>query len=177
MKLKFFGNTVLELFDHYVLKMDLDDFVYSKNELQMIKIDKQNMDQVGRAIGNTTKKWIANDYPYAQGYCFKNPEGDQIGSCWIMFKGGDEKLYKIRNHDSFIFRLEVEESFRGRGYSKMIMTDMFQTIRKQGCREVILVCARKNEKALHLYETIGMKKIGRKIFCRVLNKNIPYYEL
>ncbi|MBQ6334409.1 MAG: GNAT family N-acetyltransferase [Erysipelotrichaceae bacterium] len=177
MKIKLKNKILFETFDHYVLKIDLDDHELSDNELLTIRINKNNCEQVGNAIGNTTRKWILNDYPYAEGYCFRNGSGQQVGSCWIMFKGGDEKLYKVKEADSFIFRMEVDEEYQGRGYAKKIMDHIFAIIKKHGCRNVCLVCARKNIKALHLYESVGMKIVDHKFFIRLLDKNIPYYSI
>ncbi len=177
MKIRMFNKVIVEGFDHIVLSSDTDKRLVDNNILSVRRITKENMDEVGAAIGNTTRRWIENDYPYAQGYVFCDEEGNQIGSCWLMLKGGDEKLYRIREHDSFIFRLEVDEQYQGKGYSKMIMDHMFAIAAKQGLKNVCLVCARKNTRALSLYEKIGMEKIGRKIFFRILDHNIPYNVL
>ena len=96
---------------------------------------------------------------------------------WIKAQGGDEKLYKVKEADSFIFRMEVDEEYQGRGYAKKIMDHIFAIIKKHGCRNVCLVCARKNIKALHLYESVGMKIVDHKFFIRLLDKNIPYYSI
>lgn len=177
MKLKLFNKTLIEYFDHYVLKLSIDDFKVTDNELKMIRINKDNLSEVGNAAGNTTGRWIKEDYPFAEGYCFYNSLDEQIGSCWVMYKGGDEKLYRIRNTDSFIFRLEVNEQHRGKGYSKMIMKDMITAIKKRDCKDVTLVCAVKNSVALSLYQNLGMKIVDRKRFFRIGNVNVPYHAL
>ncbi len=177
MKIRIAGKVIAEGFDHYVLSMDTDKKIVENNLLTYQRIDRENMDSVADAIGKTTRKWILSDYEYAKGYVFYDPDQRQVGSCWLMLKGGDEKLYKIRKHESFIFRLEVDEQYRGQGYAKMILDHMIRIIREQGCDDVCLVCARKNSRALHVYESVGMKREGRKIFFRVLDHNIPYYEL
>ncbi|MBQ6217601.1 MAG: GNAT family N-acetyltransferase [Erysipelotrichaceae bacterium] len=177
MKIRFLGNTVIEIFDHFVLKLDIEEYKKHTNTLLRNQITKANLDQVNDAVGNTTRKWIENEDPFVQGYFFTDSDGEQIGSCWIMFKGGNEKLYRIRHCDSFVFRLEVNEKHRGKGYSKMIMDHMVDIAKEKGCKDLLLVCATKNERALHLYESIGMKKTGRRIFVRVGNRNIPYYSL
>ena len=177
MKIKILNRVIFEYFDHYVLKLDLDGFNIVENQLKSIKIDKNNLEEAGRAIGNTTKKWILTDYPYAEGYYFQDETFKQVGSCWVMFQNGDEKLYKIRKADSFIFRLEVNEQFRGKGYSKEIMNNMISIIKDHGCHNFVLVCAVKNKIALNLYKSIGMSVVGRKRFVRVFDKNIPYHVL
>ncbi len=177
MKIRLFNKVIVEGFDHYVYSIDTDHKIVDHNVLTYKKITKENMDEAGAAIGNTTGKWILNDYPFARGYIFYDPQGHQVGSCWLMFKGGDEKLYRIRKSDSFIFRLEVDEAYQGKGYSKMIMDHMLKIASAQGAKNVCLVCARKNSKAVNLYEKIGMKRSERKIFFRVFDRNIPYYEL
>lgn len=177
MKIKLFGKSVLETFDHYVLELDLNSFEPIKSDLKMIRLDKEHIEEAGNAIGKTTRKWIENDYPYAEGYRFLNSEDKQIGSCWVMFEGGDEKLYKIRKCQSYIFRLEVDEEYRGHGYSKMIMSDMVNAIKGHGLDKMCLTCATKNTKALNLYKGIGMKIKDRKIFVRVFDHNLPYYSL
>jgi len=177
MKIKLLNKTVFETFDHYVMELDVDSFCSIKNALTMIKIEKDHLEDAGTAIGNTTRKWIVEDYPYAEGYRFLNENGDQVGSCWMMLKGGDEKLYKVRYCDCFIFRLQVDETYRGQGYSKMIMSNMIGVMKQRGFATMRLVVATKNQKALNLYRSLGMKDISRKIFVRMFDRNIPYYTV
>ncbi len=177
MKIRAGKKVLLETFDHFILEMDADDFHVDDNVLTPVRIGKENMKDAGNAVGNTTGRWILNGDPHVEGYYFADQEGRQVGSCWVMWKGGDEKLYKVRKTDGFLFRLEVDEEHQGKGYSKMILDHMFRIIETHDLKKVTLVCAVKNEKALHLYESIGMKKTGRRIFIRVLDHNVPYYSL
>lgn len=177
MKIKVKNKIIFETFHHYVLETDLDSFEFKDNELLCERISKDNIDQVGSAVGNTTRKWVMSEYPYAEGYCFRNEDGDIVGSCWMMLKGGDEKLYKVRKCDVFMFRLEVLESFRGKKYSKKIMNNIYRMAKDKGCEKVRFVTATKNAIAIHLHESLGAKIIGERFFVRVFNRNIPYYSV
>lgn len=177
MKIKVKNKILFETFHHYVLELDLEHFQVVDNELTAEPITKDNMNAVGTAVGNTTGKWIRNDYPYVRGYVFRNEENEIVGSCWMMLKGGDEKLYKVRNTDVFMFRLEVVETYRGKKYSKKIMHKMIAMAKDLGCKKAGYVCATKNTIALRLHDGLGAKKVGERFFVRVLNKNIPYYTI
>lgn len=176
MKIKAKGKIIFETFIHDVYEIGVAPSDES-HELEAHRIEKENLDQVKDAVGNTTRRWIMEDYPFAEGYYFTDKNGDQVGSCWVMFKGGDEKLYKIRKHDSFIFRLEVDPAYRGKGYAKQIMKMMFQIIAGKGLHDTCLVCATKNEVASGLYAGLGMNKTGKRVFVRLFGKNIPYHIL
>ena len=177
MKIKIKDKTIVEAFNHYVLELDLENFSVEENELVTEEITTENMDSVGGAAGNTTKKWLREGYPYAKGYVFRNENNEIVGSCWMMLKGGDEKLYKVRNVDVFMFRLEVVESYRGKKYSKKIMHNMVKMAKQYGCKKAGYVCATKNKIVLHLHAGLGAKIVGRRIFFRVFDKNIPYYTV
>ncbi len=177
MKIKVKNKIVFETFHHYVLEIDIDHFDVLENELLAEEITKDNMDQVGSAIGNTTRRWVQSDYPYVHGYVFRNEDNEIVGSCWMMMKGGDEKLYKVRDTDVFMFRLEVIESFRGKKYSKKIMHKMIQMAKDMGCKKAGYVCATKNQIALRLHDGLGAKKVGTRFFVRVFDRNIPYYSI
>ncbi len=167
----------MELFHHYVYETELNDVIFQDNGFTMVAISKDNLEEAGSAIGNTTRKWILNDDPYAKGFYFLNDDGEQIGSCWAMLKGGDEKLYRVRNHDSFIFRVQINEPFRGKGYARKMMNDVFLYLKDIGCTNTCLVCATKNTAANHLYHSLGMRKNGSRTFMRVSDRNFPYYTL
>lgn len=177
MKLDILGKRLVETFNHNVYELDTDGLIIEKNELEAIKINKDNLDEAGTAVGRTTKRWIINEYKYANGYYFLNERKENIGSCWFMLKGGDEKLYKIRKHDSFIFRVQIEKPFRGQGYSKKIMDKMLEKIIENECHNTCLVCAVKNKVGNNLYKAMGMKLVDKRFFIRVFDKNIPYYTL
>ena len=177
MKIKFNNKIIFETFRHYVLELDLENFDVQENELIVEQITKDNMNSVGSSIGNTTRKWIESDYAFVKGYCFRNEDNQIVGSFWMMLKGGDEKLYKVRNVDVFFFRLEVVESFRGKKYSKKIMNKMVQLARESGCKKAAYVTSTKNDIAINLYRSIGSKIVGKRFFIRVFGKNIPYYSI
>lgn len=177
MKIDLFNKRILETFHHNVYEICIDDLVIEKNELTAIEINKDNIIEAGSAVGRTTSKWIMNDYKYAKGYFFLNSNRENVGSCWVMFKGGDEKLYKIREHDSFIFRVQIEEQYRGQGYSKKILSKIFEIIKNNNCHNACLVCAVKNRKGNNLYNSMRMKIVDKKRFIRVFDNNIPYYTL
>lgn len=168
---------MFETFHHYLLEYDVRDYDVQENELITEEITKENMNDVGSSIGNTTRKWISSGYPYAKGYCFRNEDNEIVGSCWMMLKGGDEKLYRVRDHEAFLFRLEVLEQFRGKKYSKKIMNNMIGIAKDMGFESVAFVVATKNNIALNLHGKMGAKKFGERFFVRILDRNIPYYSI
>ena len=177
MKIRLGNKIIFETFHHNVLELDLENFNVEENELTAEQIIKENLNDVGSAVGRTTRKWIMSDYPYVRGYCFRNENNDIVGSCWMMLRGGDEKLYKVRNCDVFMFRLEVVESYRGKKYSKKIMHKMIQMAKDLGCKKAAYVVSPKNAIAMRLHDGLGAKIVGSRFFVRLLDQNIPYYTL
>lgn len=177
MKLILFNKRIIETFNHNVYELYIDDLTIEKNELVAVEINKNNINEAGPAVGRTTSKWIMSDYKYVKGYYFLNDKKENVGSCWLMLKGGNEKLYKVRRHDSFIFRVQVEKQFRGQGYSKKIMTSIFDILKDNDCHNTCLVCAVRNEAGNNLYNSIGMKLVNKRAFIRLFDINIPYYSV
>ena len=177
MKIRINNKIIFETFHHNIFELDLKKHDINISSLKMNEITENNIEEVGNAIGNTTKKWIKNKYPYVKGFFFTDAMHNNVGSCWIMFKGGNEKLYKVRKHESLIFRLGVEEKYRGLGYSKEILNSVVYYLKTKDINNTCLDCSTKNHIANNLYMSFGFKKIKRIFFVRLFNRNIPYFSL
>lgn len=83
---------------------------------------------------------------YEYGYILAN--GERIG------------LYSYRILDDgrfYINKIYLEPEFRGKGYGKQALTEMFATAKENGCREAFLNVYRYNERAIAVYLKCGME--------------------
>lgn len=176
MKIKIDNKTIFETFNHYIFEFNSKNFD-DCNDIRKIEINKENIDVDCNAVGNTTRKWILDKYENVKGYYFLNEEFKIVGSCWVMFKGGDEKLYKVRKHDAMIFRLNVYEEYQKKGYGKRIMQKIISDLESNEKYSICLACSKKNVPALNLYKKLNGKIVEHHFFIRIFNKNIPYYVI
>lgn len=176
MKIKLFGKTFIESFNHYIFEFDSRKFE-DNTEIKMVEIKKDNINDDVNGVGNTTKKWIINDYNYAKGFYFVNSKNEIIGSCWTMKKEGNEKLYKIRNHDAFIFRLNVYNEYQRKGYGQKIIKKIMFDLMNRNLYSICLACSVNNKPAFNLYKKMGGTIVKHRIFVRIIDKNIPYYTI
>lgn len=102
---------------------------------------------------------------------------DTIGILSVMYKGGDELEYKIRNIDVFIYNVMIDKKYRGRGYVGIMIRLLGKQMKKKSITEAFLAVSINNRTAIKAYQTVGFKTISEKWFVRMLKRNIPYHSL
>lgn len=107
----------------------------------------------------------------------ENNMHNNIGILSVMYKGGDELEYKIRDIEAFIYNVKIAESFRGKGFAGIMIRMLGAQLRKRDIRESYLAVSTDNYSAIKAYSKIGFETIAERRFIRTLKRNFPYYYL
>ncbi len=59
-----------------------------------------------------------------------------------------------------IARLVIMPEYQGKGYSKVMLSQLFSLLAKEGCHAVHLLVAKSNEPAVNLYKSLGFNFLG-----------------
>lgn len=100
-----------------------------------------------------------------------------VGTIWVMFSGGNEVEYKIRNIGAFIFNVYVKTEYRGRGIARELLNIATGEVGSRGIKKCYLAVRTDNHSAIRAYHKYGFTTVDEKRFLRVLGKNIPYITL
>jgi ribosomal protein S18 acetylase RimI-like enzyme len=172
------GKSVFSLYNHHIMHIETN-ISYEKNEDYHIeRITVNNISECSNGEFNTSfmKSYLLNQEKMVDGFLLKYHE-NPVGYIWIMYKGGNEAQYRIRNIDSFLFDVCIFENERGKGHSKVLMQEVLCYLNSKGIDDVYLAVRRNNKIAINLYKKIGWEIICNKTFIRICRVNIPYYKL
>lgn len=176
MKIVLFGKRILMTYHHVYYRLSYSDFLTSSNKtLVMFPITKDDYDTL--RLSSSLRHMLDEQPNYVKGYGFRDSDSNTVGHLFLMKKGGNEVLYKIRKIDSYLFALRVFSEYQGKGYGEEIMTQVIEELHNDGVDTVFLTVKKNNKQAIHIYDKLGMKAIGRKFFIRIGRYNIPYIEL
>lgn len=177
MKICLLGRTLICSYNHYYCKFNYKEMIGVPNErLKAFEVNYENINliQGNKSLG----KMMQKEQDYIKGYGFINESGDVIGRIFVMKRGGNELLYKIRKIDTYIVGLKVFEGYRGHNYAGEILTWLFENLHRNGIQDFYLMVKKDNMSAIHCYQKIGYQIIGSRYFVRLLGRiNIPYYTL
>ena len=147
-----------------------------RNRLTAFKITSDNLNLVNAS--KVVCKEFSLQPEYVSGWGFRDEEGNLVSREFLMRKGGNQRLFKIRNIDSYLFAVKVFEPYRGNEYAGEMITWLFNKIHdEEGINELFLAVLKKNEPALRAYGKLGFEIIDSKFFIRLAKCNIPYYTL
>lgn len=77
-------------------------------------------------------------------------DGKSVGFCWTG----------VRGDVAWCGGIGVGREHRGKGYGREMMTHCIELTRKYGMKRYTLECIKSNERALKMYEGLGLKVIG-----------------
>lgn len=100
-----------------------------------------------------------------------------IGILSIMYKGGNELEYKIRDIEAFLYNVMIIPEYRGQGYFHKMLSKLEQQLVTFSIKNIYLAVSTDNESAIKAYEKNNFTVVDYKIFIRFLKKNLPYYVL
>lgn len=165
---------------HYIMRIIFDDFleeeVCSNLILERVSDDAELI--AGTYSVKLQKKILNVNMGKCDTFILKeNNTNDSIGILSIMYKGGDELEYKIRDIEAFIYNVMIAEAFRGKGFAGIMVKMLGVQLKKKGIREAYLAVSTDNYSAIKAYQKMGFEKIAEKKFVRTLRKNFPYYCL
>lgn len=110
-------------------------------------------------------------------YIMRNEQAAIVGTLSLMYRGGNELEYRIRNIDAFVYNLAVLPEWRGRGYAGAMITSLASVLRPKGIDSIYLAVSEDNAAAIHAYNKVGFETVCKKMFVRTFKLNIPYYAL
>lgn len=178
MALKHYLKGIFSVRKHHIMVLSTDNAVAPIADGLNLFLVKDHSDVVdgtyGRAIQiNLMKK----NEGLCEQYVLKNGQDDIVGTLSVMYKGGNELEYCIRNIDAFVYNLFVRPKFRGKGYAGVMLSLLYATLKKKEINEIWLAVSTDNADAIKAYTRIGFKAVCDRVFIRTLRKNFPYYVL
>ena len=174
-----FEHRLFEICDHYLISFSLDRFSmkFPYDLLNMERIDKDNMQYLKNIGFNyiTMSKYILEKNEPIDGFMFfTQDKHEPVGCIWVMYKGGNEAQYRIRNIDAFGFYFAVFPKFRGNRYIEYFIYRLLKHIERKGINKLYASVRKNNESALRAYSRAGMKIESSKRFYRFIKWRIPY---
>jgi ribosomal-protein-alanine N-acetyltransferase len=79
-------------------------------------------------------------------------DGDLVGYAGLWFDG----------YDAQVMTLGTEERFQGRGLARLMLDNLLARAREVGAAVVLLEVRVDNEPAIHLYESVGFERLGKR---------------
>ncbi len=176
MKKRILKKKFLTVYNHLYYEFSFIDMVsYPTGRLSAFLINRDHYEEL--KLSNALKHMLEEQPEYVKGYGFTNSEGNMVGHMFVMTKGGNEILYKVRKIDTYFFAIRVFEEYRGRGYAGEIITMIAQNLYKNGKDKGYLVVKKDNYAAIKVYNKLGGRVIGKKNFLRIWKWNVPYLTL
>lgn len=174
-----FEHRLFEICDHYLISFSLDRFSmkFPYDLLNMERIDKNNIQYLKNIGYNyiTMSKYILEEKEPIDAFMFfTKDKHEPVGCIWVMYKGGNEAQYRIRNIDAFGFHFAVFPKFRGNRYIEYFIYRLLKHIEKKGIKKLYASVRKNNESALRAYSRSGMKIESSKRFYRFIKWRIPY---
>lgn len=68
---------------------------------------------------------------------------------------------ECKEDEFYISNIAVKKEYRGNGYAKMMIHQIYKLARKKGYKKVSLIA--KNDSLIHFYESVGFHVINRKL--------------
>ncbi len=65
-------------------------------------------------------------------------------------------------YDAQVMTIGTEERFQGRGLARLMLDDLLARAREVGAAVVLLEVRVDNEPAIHLYESVGFERLGKR---------------
>ncbi len=169
-----FGKNIISYFKHHIMALSYEN----RNDIKM--------DLVMESVTDCTEKMIDGPYSINMAsrivkrnkgkcevfvfyYC-----GVEVGTLSVMYKGGNDIEYKIRNTDAFIYNVSTLEKYRGRGYAVVMINMLMDYLHNNSINTVYLAVSTNNTSAIRCYQKAGFVKKYDSSFIRVLKINIPY---
>lgn len=97
-------------------------------------------------------------------FVFKNEFGKSIATISVIYKGGKDSEYKIRNIQSYIYNIYVIPKYRGKGYIGYCLELLTDYLRGKGISEVYIAVSGDNLAAVRAYEKFRFKTVKKCLF-------------
>lgn len=174
-----FEHRLFEKCDHYLISFSLDRFSmhFPDDLLEIERVDVSNLHYL-RYIGfnyRLMNYYIIEEKEPVEGFIFfTKDKNEPVGCIWVMYKGGNEAQYRIRNIDAFGFYFAVFPKYRGNRYIEFFIYSMLKHLEAKGITKLYASVRKNNIAALKAYKRAGMKIEAEKKFYRFIKWRIPY---
>ncbi|MBP5201820.1 N-acetyltransferase [bacterium] len=177
--IKIAGKNILSTYVHHIMSLECGKCqVSGDNKLRMINVTDTPEQMIGGVYSPAIARKIASkNRGKCDIYVFKDEAGNSVGTISVMYRGGMEIEYKIKNIDAFIYDVRTDEAYRGRGYAGMMIESVCRELTSKGIDKVYLAVSTNNESAIKAYIKSGFVIERTSCFVRFLKINIPYREL
>lgn len=181
MTLSIAGKSIINRYHHYIMTLRLTDYV-SLNckgyEFRNITLDDIDILKKGDFAIQNMLPYLKREKRYATGLlCVEQTTGTPVGYIWVIRRGGNEMVYKIRRVEALISCVCVFKKYRGRNIANIMIGRIVELLRDEGGNEVALGVRTDNKPAIRAYEKAGFKVTDEKKYLRILRKNFPYHEV
>ena len=185
MGIKIFGKNIAQVYSHHIMEIEYGtvcEKVQSISPNSLRKIDPNKIEDELKPVGTTVtipnlKRLMSSNIDLVEGFVFGETGGCSVGTIWVMYKGGNDLEYRIRNIDAYIFDVYVNEKYRGKGFAGEMICQLMDYLHEKGIDSAQLAVSMTNKSAIRAYEKTGFVSMADKRFARVLKINIPYHEL
>ncbi|MBR5948719.1 MAG: GNAT family N-acetyltransferase [Clostridia bacterium] len=184
MVIKLFGKNIFAVYSHYIMRITAssaarsdDEGNYSLKSLNLSEFDSKLL--CGSTLGvPALKRLSGSNGENCEGFVLTSCSSDEtLGTIWLMYRGGNDIEYRIRNIDAYIFDVFVSPSERGKGIAGIMIAKIMNHLKEQGIDSAYLAVSKKNTSAIKAYRKSGFEICSEKAFARVLKVNIPYHKL
>ena len=128
------NRRLLTFYRHWIYEFNIHEVakpidVCGEHQLRFEKISQetlpvlkqQNEFSVGRMLS-----YLLDQEKYVDGFICYDAENQPLGFMWVMYPGGNEFQYKVRETDAFIFDVFVFDAARGKGVCGKMFQYVFQ---------------------------------------------------
>ena len=173
-----FGKRIVSVFEHYLMSIDYSDTKKIKTSLKMECVTSK-FDKIidGTYNSDLAKKIVLDNKKLCEIFVFSDTDDNIVGTLCVMYKGGNDIEYKIRNVKAFIYNVFTSEKFRGNGYAKEMICLLMQYLYDKSdgkIQRAFLAVSTNNISAIKAYKKTGFKIRKKTSFVRIMKMNIPY---
>lgn len=174
------GKRLIHSYHHYIMTLELNRFQHidcSGYHCREITLDDIEILKKGDFSLPNMIPYLKKEKKYSTGFLFFDASDKPVGYIWVVRRGGNEMIYKVRCVEALISCVCVFKEFRGRNIANIMIGKIVELLRNNGGKEVALGVRTDNAPAIRAYEKAGFKVTGEKRYLRVLRKNIPCHEV
>lgn len=175
---------IFAFYNHWIFTFDINKLNNSFCYPQDIKAEKITLDNIEKCylqndffVGRL-EQYLKEQSHYVDGFLFYK-DNTPVGFLWVMYQGGNEFQYRIRNTDSFLFDACVFPEYRGQGICGIMFHYVFSYLKyEKKCQTASWGVRKNNISAIKSYKKLGGCIVGSRKFIQVVRKyNFPYYKI
>lgn len=176
-KFKILGKNIISTIDHDIMCLKFSENRTNGHINMICATNQPELLINGTYSAKLLLKILNNNKNLSDSFVFYNDSKNVIGTLSIVYRGGNDIEYKIRNVDAFMISVLVLPEYRGQGYVAEMINMTMDYLHNKGIDEVYLAVSTNNTSAIKAYKKVGFFTVKHTNFVRVLRLNIPYRVL